>query len=109
MNWRGSMPPDRSAPENDAQLSDLLIEIRRIRELLERANARAHALNRPDRVRLERLLPAIAGTFGSEPFTSRDLLDEGGAAIQVALSGTNARQVGRLLRRGEGHVLDGYV
>jgi hypothetical protein len=64
-------------------------------------------LTRADLGLLGRLLPAIAGALGSEPFLARDLFES--AAVRLVVSGLNTRQVGRLLRRAEGHAIDGYL
>jgi hypothetical protein len=67
-------------------------------------------LSRTDHARLSRLLPAIAGAFGSERFTARDCLDQDAPpAIRIVMRGLNARRLGRLLQRGEGQVIAGYV
>ena len=51
----------------------------------------------------------MAGVVGSELFLVRDLFESNAAALTLVLSGMNSRQVGRLLRRGEGQTIDGYV
>ena len=39
----------------------------------------------------------------------RELFLSQAPALRLVLRGLNTRQVGRLLRRGEGQVIDGYV
>ena len=46
----------------------------------------APMLSRNDRQALEKLLPAIVGALGSEPFTSRDLPDAAGVRVVRGLS-----------------------
>jgi hypothetical protein len=69
--------------------------------------AEEYSLSRADLALLGRLLPAIGGALGSEPFLARDLFAS--AAVRLVLSGLNTRQIGRLLRRAEGHTIDGYL
>jgi hypothetical protein len=64
-------------------------------------------LSPKDRGLIARLLLAIAGALGSEPFTSRDLRECAGAAI--VLAGLSVKQIGRLLARAEGHPVEGYL
>ena len=44
-----------------------------------------------------RLLPALAGAFGSEQFTTREALEQ--RAIGLVADGLSSRQVGQLLSR----------
>ena len=76
--------------------------------VLERRNGSDTPLTRADRDVLTRLLPAIAGALGSEPFASRDLR---GAApgLRVVLRGMSPKQIGRLLSRAEGTPIEGWL
>ena len=67
----------------------------------------SRSLTRADRAVLARLLPAVAGALGSEPFASRDLCTT--PATRVVLRDLNVRQIGRLLARAEGIPIDGHV
>lgn len=100
----------RSAPEgsSEAWQAAVLEELRAIRTALE-DRPPAPSLNRTDRALLARLLPAAGGVFGSEPFLTRDLFESEKPAVKLVLRGLNARQVGRLFRRGAGQAIDGYT
>jgi hypothetical protein len=54
-----------------------------------------------------RLLPALGAAFGSEPFASRDVLDNPGA--RVVLRGCSIKRIGKLLDRGVGVPIDGLL
>ena len=62
------------APAAMATLEDVMAELRPLRVLIEQQQTRRPALSRGDRDLLAKLLPAIGGAFGSEPFASRDVL-----------------------------------
>jgi len=118
MRIGGTSKSARPAPESAlsdvladvvALLRDLVAEVRALRSDQARSSRRSSSLTREDRVLLARLLPAIGGTFGSELFVARELFEHDSAALHVVLRGLNARRVGRLLRRGEGHPIDGYL
>ena len=66
-------------------------------------------LTRADRLQLGRLLPVVAGVFGSEPFLSRDLFEHDSAALRLVCRGRNARRLGRLFQRAAGQVVDGLM
>ena len=87
-------------------LGELLAEVREIRRLLE-DRPRPAPLSRADQLRLARILPAIAGAFGSDLFTSRDLPAEAG--VRVVLRGLSIKQVGKLFSRGAGIPINGLV
>lgn len=93
-----------------AALLELLIaEVRGLRDDLARDRRRRRELSRSDRHRLARLLPAIAGALGSEPFLTRDLFESDSAALGFVLQGWTAIRIGRLFQRAEGAAVDGYV
>ena len=87
----------------------VLTELRAIRVALERQRRPVATLSRDDRALLARLLPTAGGVLGSELFVARELCESESAELQVVTRGLNARQIGRVLQRGEGQVIDGYV
>lgn len=95
----------------EALLRELVVEVRGLRSDLGRdRKARFSAtLSRADCAVLSRLLPAIGGALGSEPFLARDLFDHESAALRLVLSGLNAKRIGRLFQRGDGQAIDGYL
>jgi hypothetical protein len=91
-------------------LRELVAGQRQIIHLLEQQQRQQpSSLTRQDRVVLARLLPAIAGVFGSELFVTRELFESDAAALKLVLHGLDRKRVGRLLQRGEGQVVDNYV
>lgn len=93
------------SPET-ALLGEILATLHAIQHLLERQ--RPASLSRADRDLLSRLLPAIAGALGSEPFASRDLPDAS-PGIRVVLGDLSVKQIGRLLSRAEGVPIEGRI
>ena len=87
-------------------LADVMRELVAIRILLE-DRRRPSPLTRADLGVLTRLLPAIAGAFGSELFTSRDLAADAG--VRVVLRGLSIKRVGKLLSRGAGIPINGLM
>jgi len=57
------------------------------------------------RVLLSKLLPAVAGRFGSDPFTTRELFND--PVFRDLLAPLNAKRTGKLLRKSLGHTIDG--
>ncbi len=90
-------------------LEEVLLELRSLRQLLERQQQRPSLLGRDDRAALDRILPAIAGAIGSAWFACRDLEEEDSAALRLVLTGLSTKRVGRLFRRGLGHPVGGYL
>jgi hypothetical protein len=86
----------------------VLNELRAIRVALENRNRSVTVLTRADRDVLTRLLPAIAGAIGSEPFTSRDL-PGAASGLRVVLRGLSVKKIGRLLSRAEGTPIEGWL
>src|SRR4030095_16756251 len=68
----------------------------------------APSLTRPDRTLLARLLPAMAGALGSEPFASRDLVSDSSPGLRLVLRDLSVKQIGRLLSRAESIPIDGW-
>ncbi len=79
-----------------------LVEIRRLLE-----ERRPAPLSRDDMGRLARILPAVVGAWGSEPFARRDLAADPG--VRVVLRGLSVKQVSKLLSRGAGTPINGLV
>jgi hypothetical protein len=69
----------------------------------------ASTLSRIDRERLARMLPAIGGVYGSDPFLVRELFESDKAAIRLVRTGLNAKKIGRLFRRAERQAIGGYL
>ena len=84
-----------------------MAELRQVRVLLERLQPRRPALSRGDRDLLAKLLPAVGGSFGSEPFASRDLVDAPG--VRAVARGLTVKQIGQLLARSVGTPINGLV
>ena len=92
----------------EALLRELVEQVRGLRaDLAERRPATS--LSRVDRERLARLLPAIGGTLGSEPFNSSEICEHDAAALRLGRAGLTAKQLGRLLRRAVGTPVGGYL
>ena len=66
-------------------------------------------LRREDHAALQRILPAIAGALGSECFLSSEIVASDNPALVLVLADMNARRLGRLLRRGDGVEVEGYM
>jgi len=79
----------------DPAIIDLLREIRDELRILN-ATQRPLRCSGADRGRLCRLLPGIVGSFGSEPFTVREVLQNPALS---AVAGLNAHALGGLLAR----------
>jgi hypothetical protein len=91
-------------------LRDIRDELRALRGELATGRSPSSALNRSDRAQLARLLPAIAGVYGSESFACRDLVgDDAPPALQLVTGGLEAQQLGSLFARAAGAVIDGFV
>jgi hypothetical protein len=77
---------------------------------LEATRVSPAAVVRPrDHALLVRLLPAIAGAMGSEPFTSRDLVTEAAPGVRVVLGTRSVRTIGKLFSRAANIPVDGYL
>ena len=87
---------------------DLLAELRVIRQLLDDRGP-ALRLSRADRDRLGALLPVVAAVVGPDGFLVRELLQLESPGLALVLAGCSSRSLGRLLRRGEGVPVGGYV
>ena len=89
-------------------LDDVLDELRAIHALLERQQ-RPSSLSRADRAALGRILPAVAGTLGSEWFLARDLRADSRPALRLVLADLTSKRLGRLLLRADGVAIGGFV
>jgi hypothetical protein len=94
--------------QTETLLRELITEVRGLRLALERQRRPVATLSRDDRAVLSRLVPAIAGALGSEPFTSRDLPDAS-PGLRLVLRGLSPKQIGRLLSRAAGVPIDGWL
>jgi hypothetical protein len=88
-------------------LDQVYAEVLRLAQLVEAREA--SRLSRADLDRLGGLLPVVAAVFGSEAFLVRELLQADHAGLALVLAGCSGRSLGRLLRRGEGVPVGGYV
>jgi hypothetical protein len=88
-------------------VAELVTEVRGLRSDLRRDRP-VSTLSRDDRALLARVLPAIAGARGSEPFASRDLAEDV-PALRVVLRGLSVKSIGRLLSRAKGIPIDGWI
>ena len=67
------------------------------------------ALSRADRARLARMLPAIAGVYGPDTFSSRDLAEDTAAAVRLVVRGLSVKQIGKLCARANGIPIHGLM
>jgi len=81
----------------EALLGELLAEVRALRRDLARVTPAPTDL-------LARLLPAIAGARGSEPFAARDLEDEHPELVPI-IAGRSPKAIGRVLAEAEGMIV----
>jgi len=101
--------PFATTSTTDRLLEQVLDELRAIRRQNEQRSSWPSRLTRADRDRLLRILPVIAGTYGSELCTSHELIEHESAGLRLVLAGLNTKQLGRLLQRAAGSVVGGYT
>jgi hypothetical protein len=101
---RAHPPPERV----EALLREVIRELRLLRQEVARHRRPSH-LTRRDRAHLAAILPVIAGVKGSAWVLTRELVESPHAGLRVVLADLSARSLGRLLRRGEGEVIDGLT
>lgn len=89
------------------QLDLVLERLARLEALL--SESRAARVSRDDCQRLARLLPAVAGAWGSRLFSSGELVAAQEPALRLVVGPMGAKTIGRLLRRGEGLSLGGFA
>ena len=94
--------------QTETLLRELVTEVRGLRADMRQQRRPAATLSRDDRAVLSRLLPAIAGALGSEPFTSRDL-PYASPGLRVVLHDMTVKQIGMLLSRAEGVPIEGWI
>lgn len=70
---------------------------------------RQRALSREDLRALARMLPAIGGALGSEPFLARDLIASDNRSVRLVVQGYSSKRLGKLFMRAAGQQVDGYV
>jgi hypothetical protein len=94
----------------DVQIRVLELE-RRVRALEAAEAARRRSRLRPGDVpALAKILPAVIGALGSEPFVSSDLVELARDNVGLAaVLGRSSKQLGRLFARAEGLELGGYL
>jgi hypothetical protein len=110
--WHGNHITTRTMTDQlgvpAATMDDVMHELQALRGLVERLLERRPApLTPADRDRLARILPAVVGAWGSEPFASRDLPTDAG--VRVVLRGLSIKQVGKLLSRGADIPINGLM
>ena len=88
-------------------LREIVSELRAVRQCL--AQRRPSHLTRDDRRKLGMILPVIAATFGSELFTVREVFEHASAGLRIVLAESTRKQLGRLLQRAEGAIVDGFT
>jgi hypothetical protein len=98
----------QAVDEAPAWALELLDEIRALRAELARQQGQS-TLTRADRAVLAKLLPAIGGVFGSEPFLSSEVCEHDEPGLRLVCTGISIRSLGRLLRRAAGVAVDGYM
>src|SRR5262245_24097901 len=86
-----------------------------LRQILDRLEAIEAQLNgrrllsETERAALERLLPALAGRFGSDVFTTRDVLSDVVLRSLVSANGNASQMLGNLFRKAVGVEIDGLM
>lgn len=90
-----------------ALLETLIAEVRGLRADLARERRPRQALRRADVARLSRLLPAIVGAIGSDPFTVNEVLEL--PAVRAVAADLAASACGQLLQRARGRAIGGLV
>jgi hypothetical protein len=101
--------PIVAADPVEALLRELVDVNRQILSTLQQPR-QVSPLTRADRTKLAAILPAIAGTLGSEPFASRDLVaDDAAPALRLVFNGLTVKSISKLLARGEGVPLSGFM
>lgn len=104
-------PAQRIGSDSDPILEALRALVtgqQRIIALLEQQR-RPSRLTRCDREQLARVLPVIVAAFGSELFTVREVYEHDSAGLRLVLAGVSRKQLGRLLQRAEGAIVDGFA
>jgi hypothetical protein len=83
-----------------------LAAVERRLSVLERGRA---PICRADHDALARILPAVAGVFGSNLVAVRELFEHEAPGLRVVLRGRSSRAVGRLFARAVGQDVNGYI
>ena len=90
-------------------LAAMAAELATLRARLDAQQQPRARLSRVDRELLRRLLPAIVGVFGSDPFTSAEVVHHHAPGLRLLFEGWSAGRLGKLLKRGAGVVIDGLI
>jgi hypothetical protein len=107
-NNQMSGPPDPLV-EVLKELAGLVRGLRQDLAVARNPQVLAPTVSRDDRARLETLLPAMGGVFGSELVNSAEICESDAAALRLVCAGLSARALGRLLRRAAGTPIAGYM
>jgi hypothetical protein len=100
----------RSAPDSvESLLRELVTEVRGLRADLRERERQPRYLTRDDRDRLTRLLPALLGCYGSEPFSSRDVVEAESPALVVVRNGLTVKALSKLFVRALDMPIDGHM
>jgi hypothetical protein len=100
---------DIESPAAVDLLRELIAEVRGLRADLRQVRPALSSLTREDRERLAAILPAIAGALGSEPFTSRDVIEDEAPAVRVVRKGLTVKALSKLFVRGLDVPIDGLM
>jgi hypothetical protein len=113
MTWTSTRlrPMTDATLDVDARLLALecVVASMKAREAERDDRQRRARLKKGDPGYLARLLPAIHGAWGSDPFLSRHLAKPDDAGLGLVLQGRTAKTIGRLLGRAEGNPIGDYV
>lgn len=90
-------------------LRELVAEVRGLRADLARQGRPDSTLSRADRAQLAQMLPAIAGVYGPETFSARDLVEDDRPAVRLVVQGRSVKQLGKLLARADGVAIEGLM
>jgi hypothetical protein len=85
----------------------VLAELRAIRAVLEQRQRPVVPLSRADRALLGRMLPALAGAFGSETFSARDLAEDERPAVRIVVQERTVKQLAQLFAKADGLPIEG--
>lgn len=97
------------ADDVTALLRELVDVNRRMLAALEQQRRPIVPLSRGDRAVLAKMLPAIAGVYGSETFSARDLSEDDRPAVRLVVKGRSVKQIGKLLSRADGIGMGGLM
>jgi hypothetical protein len=90
-------------------LREIVTELRALRGDLARERRLPASLSREDRMHLARMLPAIVGVYGSQEFSTRDLLEDAEPAVRLVMRGLSVKRASSLFSRAAGIPIDGLM